>query len=220
MTRLTLAQVRCDDGSQCHRVMDPAPGTRTPQSLGIHPTRSPRRRTAACHSSPRGRNFGPGNVSTSYSRYPGERVCLHGSACLKRDGVHVRIGGGGQVGDLLRREKHRVLELAVNEEAAPWGATPMRRQLSRRALSPPPIPPLRAARSGSSSCSPVISAIPFTDIDEVIGRANATLFGLGSGVWTRDVSKAHRLAKGIRAGSVWVTATRPWIRRCPSVGTR
>jgi aldehyde dehydrogenase (NAD+) len=51
---------------------------------------------------------------------------------------------------------------------------------------------------------PVISAIPFTDIDEGIGRANATLFGLGSGVWTRGVSKAHRLAKGIRAGSVWV----------------
>jgi aldehyde dehydrogenase (NAD+) len=51
---------------------------------------------------------------------------------------------------------------------------------------------------------PVISAIPFQDIDEVIGRANATSFGLGSGVWTRDVSKAHRLAKAIRAGSVWV----------------
>jgi aldehyde dehydrogenase (NAD+) len=51
---------------------------------------------------------------------------------------------------------------------------------------------------------PVISAIPFTDIDEVLSRANNTMFGLGSGVWTRDVSKAHRLAKGIRAGSVWV----------------
>jgi aldehyde dehydrogenase (NAD+) len=51
---------------------------------------------------------------------------------------------------------------------------------------------------------PVVSAIPFDDIDEVIGRANATPFGLGSGVWTRDVSKAHRLAKAIRAGSVWV----------------
>ena len=51
---------------------------------------------------------------------------------------------------------------------------------------------------------PVISAIPFTDIDEVIQRGNATTFGLGSGVWTRDVSKAHRLAKAIRAGSVWI----------------
>jgi aldehyde dehydrogenase (NAD+) len=51
---------------------------------------------------------------------------------------------------------------------------------------------------------PVISAIPFKDMDELIARANATMFGLGSGVWTRDVSKAHRLASAIRAGSVWV----------------
>jgi aldehyde dehydrogenase (NAD+) len=51
---------------------------------------------------------------------------------------------------------------------------------------------------------PVISAIPFTDIDEVITRSNATNFGLGSGVWTKDVSKAHRLARSIRAGSVWI----------------
>jgi aldehyde dehydrogenase (NAD+) len=36
---------------------------------------------------------------------------------------------------------------------------------------------------------PVISAIPFTDIDEVIERGNRTQFGLGSGVWTRDVGK-------------------------------
>lgn len=51
---------------------------------------------------------------------------------------------------------------------------------------------------------PVISAIPFTDIDEVIERGNKTMFGLGSGVWTRDVSKAHHVSKGLRAGSVWV----------------
>jgi aldehyde dehydrogenase (NAD+) len=51
---------------------------------------------------------------------------------------------------------------------------------------------------------PVISAIPFTDIEEVIERSNKTNFGLGSGVWTQDVSKAHKLARGIRAGSVWI----------------
>lgn len=51
---------------------------------------------------------------------------------------------------------------------------------------------------------PVLSAMPFDDFDEVVRRVNTTPFGLGSGVWTRDVSKAHRLSKRIRAGSVWV----------------
>src|SRR6201996_1611275 len=51
---------------------------------------------------------------------------------------------------------------------------------------------------------PVISAIPFTDIEEVIERGNNTMFGLGSGVWTKDVSKAVKLPKSIRAGSVWI----------------
>jgi len=51
---------------------------------------------------------------------------------------------------------------------------------------------------------PVISAIPFDDTDDLVRRANATTFGLGSGVWTRDVSKAHRFARALRAGSVWV----------------
>ena len=51
---------------------------------------------------------------------------------------------------------------------------------------------------------PVISAISFKDPDELIKRANATTFGLGSGVWTTNVSKAHQVAKALRAGSVWV----------------
>jgi aldehyde dehydrogenase (NAD+) len=51
---------------------------------------------------------------------------------------------------------------------------------------------------------PVISAISFKDTDELIKRANATMFGLGSGVWTTNVSKAHGVAKALRAGSVWV----------------
>ena len=51
---------------------------------------------------------------------------------------------------------------------------------------------------------PVISALPFDDFDDVLRRANNTPFGLGSGVWTRDVSKAHRVASAIRAGTVWV----------------
>lgn len=51
---------------------------------------------------------------------------------------------------------------------------------------------------------PVISAIPFDDIDDVIHQANATSYGLASGLWTRDVNKVHLIARALRAGSVWV----------------
>ncbi|MBU6461953.1 MAG: aldehyde dehydrogenase family protein [Bradyrhizobium sp.] len=51
---------------------------------------------------------------------------------------------------------------------------------------------------------PVISAISFKDSDDLIQRANATTFGLGSGVWTTNVSKAVKVSKALRAGSVWV----------------
>jgi aldehyde dehydrogenase (NAD+) len=51
---------------------------------------------------------------------------------------------------------------------------------------------------------PVVCVLPFDGFDEVIDRANDTPFGLASGVWTRDITKAHAAAKRIRAGSVWV----------------
>ncbi len=51
---------------------------------------------------------------------------------------------------------------------------------------------------------PVISAMPFDSVEEVVQRANNTSYGLGSGVWTRDVSKAHQVAGALKAGTVWV----------------
>lgn len=51
---------------------------------------------------------------------------------------------------------------------------------------------------------PVISALPFDTLDEVVARANDTPYGLAAGVFTRDVSKAHKLSRSLRAGSVWV----------------
>ncbi|PSJ59623.1 aldehyde dehydrogenase family protein [Kumtagia ephedrae] len=51
---------------------------------------------------------------------------------------------------------------------------------------------------------PVISALPFDTLDEAVERANDTPYGLAAGVFTRDVAKAHRLSRRIRAGSVWV----------------
>ena len=51
---------------------------------------------------------------------------------------------------------------------------------------------------------PVVVASPFQNIDEIAKTANDTPYGLGAGIWTRDISKAHALAKKIRAGTVWI----------------
>ena len=51
---------------------------------------------------------------------------------------------------------------------------------------------------------PVISALPFDDLDEAITRANATPYGLAAGVYTRDIGTAHTLAARLKAGTVWV----------------
>ena len=51
---------------------------------------------------------------------------------------------------------------------------------------------------------PVVAAIPFADLEEVITRANSTVYGLAAGIWTSDISKAHCLAAELRAGTVWV----------------
>ncbi|WP_109509628.1 aldehyde dehydrogenase family protein [Nocardioides speluncae] len=51
---------------------------------------------------------------------------------------------------------------------------------------------------------PVITAIPFDSEDEVVAAANNTVYGLAAGVWSRDVSTAHRVGSKLRAGTVWL----------------
>ena len=51
---------------------------------------------------------------------------------------------------------------------------------------------------------PVLVAAPFTDLDEIAAVANDSEYGLGAGIWTKDISKAHALAKKLRAGTVWI----------------
>jgi len=56
---------------------------------------------------------------------------------------------------------------------------------------------------------PVLVAMPYDDLEEVAQRANATEYGLAAGVWTRDVANAHKMAKLLQAGSVYVNMYAP-----------
>lgn len=67
---------------------------------------------------------------------------------------------------------------------------------------------------------PVVSALPFDTVEEVIARANRTPFGLASGVWTRDIGRAHRVAGALRAGSVWVNTYHALDPAVPFGGTK
>jgi aldehyde dehydrogenase (NAD+) len=51
---------------------------------------------------------------------------------------------------------------------------------------------------------PVVCAIAFDSMDDLKRQANDTIYGLSAGVWTRDIGKAHRMAKEIKAGTIWV----------------
>jgi phenylacetaldehyde dehydrogenase len=51
---------------------------------------------------------------------------------------------------------------------------------------------------------PVVTVMPFSDVDDLVAKANDTQFGLAAAVWTRDIKKAHRIASELRAGTVWI----------------
>jgi aldehyde dehydrogenase (NAD+) len=71
----------------------------------------------------------------------------------------------------------------------------------------------RGARNDMRICreeifGPVTCAIPFESDEEALAIANDTSYGLASGVWTRDLKRAHRMVRDIQAGAVWVNAYR------------
>ncbi|MEX2272739.1 MAG: betaine-aldehyde dehydrogenase [Vicinamibacterales bacterium] len=65
---------------------------------------------------------------------------------------------------------------------------------------------------------PVLAAIEFADIDEAIARANASDYGLAAAVWTKDVKKAHYVARRLQAGTVWVNTYNVYDTAAPFGG--
>ncbi len=53
---------------------------------------------------------------------------------------------------------------------------------------------------------PVLATLRFSDADDAVKKGNDSLYGLAAAVWTRDVSKAHRVARAIKAGTVWINS--------------
>jgi Aldehyde dehydrogenase family/Carbohydrate-selective porin, OprB family len=51
---------------------------------------------------------------------------------------------------------------------------------------------------------PVVCAMPFDEIDQVAAQMNQTSYGLAGAIWTKDIGKAHRMARAMRAGTVWI----------------
>jgi aldehyde dehydrogenase (NAD+) len=66
---------------------------------------------------------------------------------------------------------------------------------------------------------PVLSVLTFSTEEDAIRIANSTRFGLGAGVWTNDVRRAHRVAHQLRAGNVWVNAYRMVAPNVPFGGS-
>jgi len=53
---------------------------------------------------------------------------------------------------------------------------------------------------------PVLAVLTFDDVEQGVKLANQTIYGLAAGIWTKDIQKAHRAAKAIRAGTVWINS--------------
>jgi acyl-CoA reductase-like NAD-dependent aldehyde dehydrogenase len=63
-----------------------------------------------------------------------------------------------------------------------------------------------------------VSAITFDDVDDMVRQSNRSIYGLAAAVWTRDIKKAHRLARDLKAGTIWINTYNSFDAASPLAG--
>jgi len=138
-----------------------------------------------------------------------DRLCEHTAALRVGD----PLDEGTELGPLVSAAQRSIvtghIDEALREGATPSGrgALPRDGMLAGGFFEPPTVftdvrDDMRLARE--EVFGPVLAVMPFRAVEDVVARANATSYGLGSGVWTSDVSRAHQLVGSLRTGTVWV----------------
>jgi len=93
-------------------------------------------------------------------------------------------------------------------EVLTGGKTPERDELARGCFVEPTVVRAKPADTVSQQevFGPFVTVTTFSDDDEALAIANGVTYGLGSGLWTANLSRAHRMARDIEAGMVWINS--------------
>src|SRR6266571_4709572 len=169
--------------------------------------------------------------------WAGSKLLVHESIAstllgrLKEQTEKLRLGPGTkeevQMGPLVSREHAANVTKAIDDgiskgsKVLTGGRRPESADLASGNFLQPTIfqePPEGARVAREEVFGPVLAAWSFSDLDEAIARANDTPYGLAAGVWTQDVSRAHAVARRLKAGMVSINEYPVTFPQTPFLG--